>query len=152
MILVENLRRLAERIACQAAAKEVATLAAGHIDRLDAAGFHEIHRLMQLRGVGQVFLSHLAQTLFGHRSVFSDGAYMQIEEWLRSAVPDLAALQVQQHADSAADHLSVGNAVASLRLVGAGDWPGIVGRTSLVVRALQASPVFLAEDLSLIHI
>lgn len=146
VILVENLRRLAERIACQAAAKEVATLAAGHIDRLDAAGFHEIHRLMQLRGVGQVFLSHLAQTLFGHRSVFSDGAYMQIEEWLRSAVPDLAALQVQQHADSAADHLSVGNAVASLRLVGAGDWPGIVGRTSLVVRALQASPVFLAED------
>jgi cyclic beta-1,2-glucan synthetase len=34
-----------------------------------------------------------------------------MQAWLRDQVPDLAALQTQQHADQAADHLSVGNAV-----------------------------------------
>ncbi|MGA0582462.1 MAG: GH36-type glycosyl hydrolase domain-containing protein [Castellaniella sp.] len=36
--------------------------------------------------------------------------------------------------------------MASLRLIGAGDWSSIVERTSLVMRTMRASPVFVAED------
>ena len=68
-----------------------------------------------------------------------------MHDWLRSALPDLAALQAQQSADQAADNLSVSNAVTSLRAIGDADWPDIVARTSPLMQLMLGSPVFEAE-------
>ena len=146
VVLVENLRRLADRIASQGAARELAVLCAHRIEQLTLRDVQEMQRLMEMRGVEQIFLSHLAQVLEGHWGALGATPAPAMEQWLLEAIPDLASLQIQQYADHAADHLSVSNAVASLRLIGASDWVGIVGRTSRTMRAMQASPVFSAED------
>ena len=146
VVLVENLRRLADRIASHKAARELASLSASRIDTLSLSNVQDMRVLMDRRGVGQVFLSHLAQSLVGTVPGADDATLAQVRAWLQQEVPDLAALQTQQHAAQAADHLSVGNAVTALRLIGAADWAGVVARTSRVVRVMLDSPVFEAED------
>ena len=146
VVQVENLRRLADRIASHKAARELAELIAHRIDTLELATVRELHALTEQRGVSRVFLCHLAQNLAGHRSPTGDVFLHQVRPWLQETVPDLAALQAQHHADQAADHLSVGNAVTALRLIGAADWAGVVARTSRVMQLMLASDVFAAED------
>jgi cyclic beta-1,2-glucan synthetase len=148
VVLVENLRRLADRIASHRAADELAGLCAARISlqTLSLDGVQTVHELMERRGVGLVFLSHLAQRLGSPADGEQAGSGAALRAWLGLAVPDLSALQTQQHAAQAADHLSVGNAVTALRLIGAADWADVVARTSRVVRAMLASPVFAAED------
>jgi cyclic beta-1,2-glucan synthetase len=146
VVLVENLRRLADRIASHKAARDLASLCASRIGELSLGAVTSMRELMEQRGVGDVFLSHLALSLVGHATAASDSPLAQVRRWLQDVVPDLAALQAQHHAAQAADHLSVGNAVTALRLIGAADWPGIVARTSRVVRVMLHSPVFKAED------
>ncbi|MFN3437214.1 MAG: GH36-type glycosyl hydrolase domain-containing protein [Acidovorax sp.] len=146
-VLIENLRRLAERLASHKAAQELASQCATHykdltMEALDAAG-----SAMAQRGVAPVFLVHLAQALAGRRSL---GGHAQevfpALRWLDTAVPDLVALQTRQQIDQAADQLSIGNAVTALRLIGAADWADIIAQTSLVLRVMLQSPVFAAED------
>ena len=146
VVLVENLRRLADRIASHKAARDLAGLCASRIGELSLGAVTSMRELMEQRGVGDVFLSHLTQSLVGHATAASDSPLAQVRRWLQDVVPDLAALQAQHHAAQAADHLSVGNAVTALRLIGAADWPDIVARTSRVVRVMLRSPVFKAED------
>lgn len=146
VVQVENLRRLADRIASHKAARELAGLIAHRIDGLDLATVQELHALADRRGVGRVFLHHLAQNLAGHRPPTGEVFVHEVRPWLHGLVPDLAAMQAQHHADQAADHLSVGNAVTSLRLIGAADWPGLVERTSRVTQLMLTSGVFAAED------
>ncbi|QCB48586.1 carbohydrate-binding protein [Hydrogenophaga sp. PAMC20947] len=146
VVLVENLRRLADRIASHKAARELASLCASHIDTLSLDAVTDMRGMMDRRGVGEVFVSHLAQSLVGHTQEADGPALVQVRTWLQQEVPDLAALQTQQHATQAADHLSVGNAVTALRLIGASDWADTVARTSRVIRVMLGSAVFEAED------
>jgi cyclic beta-1,2-glucan synthetase len=146
VVLVENLRRLADRIASHKAARELASLIAHRIDDLDLDTVRGLHAKAEQRGVSRVFLCHLAQNLAGHRPPAGGVFLNHIAPWLHDTVPDLATLQAQHSADQAADHLSVGNAVTALRLIGAADWAGIVARTSRVMQVMLASSVFAAED------
>ncbi len=146
VVQVENLRRLADRIASHKAARELAGLIAHRIEDLELDTVRALHAMAERRGASRVFLFHLAQNLAGHRPPTGEVFLTQVHPWLLENVPDLAALQAQHHADQAADHLSVGNAVTSLRLIGAADWPDIVTRTSRVMQVMLASPVFAAED------
>jgi len=108
---------VADRIASHKAEHELACLIAHQIDTLELATVRELHALTEQRGVSRVFLCHLAQNLAGHRSPAGDVFLHQVRSWLQETVPDLAALQAQHHADQAADHLSVGNAVTALVLL-----------------------------------
>ncbi|MDP3343232.1 MAG: glucoamylase family protein [Hydrogenophaga sp.] len=146
VVLVENLRRLADRLASHKAARALATLCVQRIQTLDLEAVQAMHKLMNRRGVGLVFLAHLAQGLATQRATPEQAPLANIQAWLQQTLPDWAALQMQLHADQAADSLSVGNAVTALRLIGAADWPDTIARTSRVMRVMLASPVFVAED------
>jgi cyclic beta-1,2-glucan synthetase len=146
VVLVENLRRLADRIASHKAARSLANLCASQINTLSLDEVIGMRALSARRGVDQVFLSHLAQSLTGHPPAQDDTPLAQVRGWLQEEVPDLTALQTRQHAAQAADLLSVGNAVTALRLIGASDWSETVARTSRVIRVMLESPVFKAED------
>ena len=146
VVLVENLRRLADRIASHKAARELASLCASQIDTLKLDAVVALRAAMAQRGVGEVFVSQLAQSLAGHVPAPGDTPLARARGWLQQEVPDLAALQSRQHAAQAADHLSVGNAITALRLIGASDWADTVARTSRVVRVMLGSVVFEAED------
>ena len=146
VVLVENLRRLVDRIAAQKSARELAVQCASRIDQISLQEAQALYAQAEQLGVRGVFLVHLTQSLAGPRVAPPGSALAQVREWLREVAPDLVALQTQHHADQAADHLSMGNAVTSLRLIGAADWSDIVTHTSRVMRVMLTSPIFAAED------
>jgi cyclic beta-1,2-glucan synthetase len=146
VVLVENLRRLADRIASHKAARELAKLCAGRMDTVSLAEVESMCALMQRRGVGDFFMAHLAQYLAGQAQPATNTCARAVRDWLKTAVPDLALLQTQGHAAQAADHLSVGNAITALRLIGTSDWADTVTRVSPVISVMLDAPVFAAED------
>ena len=141
VVLIENLRRLAERVAVHKAARELANRCCDRLEALDTAGLDTTLAALRDRGVASSFLLQMAQRV-SDRHVEPPAALV---EWLAQALPDAAALQVQERADQTADNLSVSNAVTSLRALGDADWPDLVARTSLLMREMLASPLFEAE-------
>jgi cyclic beta-1,2-glucan synthetase len=141
VVLVENLRRLAERLATNKAAREIANLVGDRIETYPLARLDAIVELLNRRGVGRTFLVQIAQRLQDHHAT-GVGAY---HDWLLARLPDLAAAQVQQPAEQAADNLSVSNAIRSLRLIGNADWPEMVNEVSTTMQRLLSAPAFEAE-------
>jgi len=141
VVLVENLRRLAERLATNKAAREIANLVADRFETWSTERLAELLALLNQRGVGRVFLVQIAQRLQDHHAT----GLSKYQAWLLETLPDLAAAQVQQPAEQAADNLSVSNAIGSLRLIGNADWPDIIERTSATMQLLLRSPAFEAE-------
>ena len=156
VVLIENLRRLAERVATNKAAREVANLCCDRIDALTLRQLDDLLALLNRRGVGRVFLAQMSQRMQdgrsstgeGHRASDRSADRADQHAWLRAALPDPAAIQAQQRADQTADNLSVSNAVSSLRAIGDADWPDIVARSSTLMRLMLTSPVFAAEHSS----
>jgi cyclic beta-1,2-glucan synthetase len=146
VVLIENLRRLAERVATNKAAREVANLCCDHIDAYSLEALGQLLGLLEQRGVGRVFLAQVAQRLQDHRTTGGANYPVHYRDWIREALPDLVTTQAQQNADQAADNLSVSNAVTSLRAIGDADWPDIVARSSSLMRSMLTSKVFEAED------
>jgi len=146
VVLIENLRRLAERVAANKAAREVANLCCDRIDACSVASLEAMQAQLDRRGAGRMFLAQL-----GHRlrdGVATGGGATEQHAWLQKALPDLATVQAQQIADQAADNLSVSNAVTSLRAIGDADWTDIVARSSALMRLMLTSPLFAAESAS----
>ena len=141
VVLVENLRRLAERLATNKAAREIANLVADRFEAWPTGRLEALLTLLNRRGVGRVFLVQIAQRLQDHHVT----GLTNYHDWLLKTLPDLAAAQVQQPAEQAADNLSVSNAIGSLRLIGNADWPDIIDRTSATMKLLLRSPAFEAE-------
>ena len=141
VVLIENLRRLAERVAIHKAAREVANLCCDHLDAHPLADLVALHALLDARGVGTEFLAQAAHRLQGRRV----GDAADVQAWLQQALPHSAATQAQQIADQAADNLSVSNAIHALRAIGAADWPDIVERSSTLMGLMLQSPMFRAE-------
>ena len=141
VVLVENLRRLAERVATHKAAREVGNLCSDRIETFSLHALDQLLALLERRGVGAVFLAQMAQRLSGRQS----GDLTLVHEWLERVLPDPAAQQAQQVADQAADNLSVSNAVNSLRAIGDADWSDIIARSSLLMQRMLGAPVFAAE-------
>jgi cyclic beta-1,2-glucan synthetase len=141
VVLIENLRRLAERAAANKAAREVANLAC---DRIESYGPEQLDALLALlnrRGVGDSFLAQMAQQLQDHRSPATARHF----EWLQRVAPHLAEIQTQLPAAQAADNLSVSSAITSLRSISDADWAEIVASTSALTRLMLTSPAFAAE-------
>ena len=141
VVLIENLRRVAERVAIHKGAREVANLCCDHLAEHPLPDLVALHALMAARGVGTEFLAQMAHRLQGRRV----GDAAEVQAWLKQALPHLAATQAQQIADQAADNLSVSNAIHALRAIGAADWPGIVERSSTLMGLMLQSPMFSAE-------
>ena len=146
VVLVENLRRLAERLATQKAASELANLCCDRIGQFSVAQLQAVQAELVPRGVDGVFLAQMAQRL--QDRVASTGALASPEvlAWLEAALPSPADVQAQHSADQTADNLSVSDAVTSLRAIGDADWPDIVSRTSPLMQRLLGWPLFAAED------
>lgn len=145
IVLLENLRRLAERTVAHLAAMELATTSVQNLAGLSLTSVQSLSAQMADRGVGVTFQMNLLQHLAGHLWT-DDERVASVRAWLTAALPDLAGLRAQQDAEQAADLLSVSNAVSALRHIGAADWTDLVSHSSRVVGVLMESPVFAAED------
>ncbi len=145
VVLVENLRRVAERVATHKAAREIANLCCDHLESMTIDSLNELLDLLNLRGVGQVFVAQMAQRLQDYKKAGDPTFLASCYQWVQRGMPDLAAYQMLQSADQAANNLTVSNAVKSLRAINNADWLSIVSRTSDLVRLLLTSAVFEAE-------
>ncbi|MGZ5238758.1 MAG: GH36-type glycosyl hydrolase domain-containing protein, partial [Caldimonas sp.] len=141
VVLIENLRRLAERVAANKAAREVANRCCDRIEACPPERLDAVLGLLNRRGVGETFLGQMAQRLQDPRAPAEQAAL----EWLHEVAPHLAEIQTRLPAAQAADNLSVGNAITSLRSIGDADWPDIVGQTSVLTQLMLTSPAFAAE-------
>ena len=146
VVLIENLRRLAERIATNKAAREVANMCSDRIEAYDAEALDRLFALMNRRGVGRVFLVQMAQRLQDRRATGEANSQTTMQDWLHKNLTDLGVQQEEQRAEQAQDNLSVSNAVVSLRAIGDADWSGIIARTSALMQQMLKSPLFAAED------
>ncbi len=146
VVLIENLRRLAERVATNKAAREVANLCFDRVETYDANTLDQLLALLTIRGVRRVFLTQMAQRLQDRRTAGEDAGQALIQAWLREVLPDVGAAQIQQRADQAQENVSVSNAVMSLRAIGDADWSGIISRTSALMQMMLTSSLFSAED------
>lgn len=152
VVLVENLRRLAERVvadqdACDAAHALCDRLSWSTRDSASSLQAQFDHH--QALGVGRAFALQVMQRLHADSETGSAQS-VQTREALRVALalalPDPAFAQAQQQADQAADNVSVGHAIRSLQLLGSADWRGLVAVCSPLMQALMSLPVFAAES------
>src|SRR5450755_3049261 len=141
VVLIENLRRLAERVAANKAAREVANLCCDQIESYPPPRLDALLALLNRRGVGETFLAQMAQRLQEPRSSTESAGI----EWLHQVAPHLAEIQTRLPAAQAADNLSVSNAITSLRSIGDADWGDIVAQTSVLTGLMLTSPAFAAE-------
>jgi len=148
VILIESLRRLAERVACNKAARELANLCCDHDALCNRHAMDALLHELNQRGVGAVFLGQMVWRLGPDTIPPDTGHQSALQTWLQQALQGLtpAQTQAQQDADQAADNLSVSNAVTSLRAIGDADWVGLVARTSKVMRLMLGTPLFAAEE------
>ncbi|MFZ3218671.1 MAG: glucoamylase family protein [Rhodoferax sp.] len=146
VVLIENLRRLAERVATNKAAREVANICFDRIASYDQEALDQLLALLTQRGVRDVFLTQMAQRLHDRQTTGEPNIQLATRQWLRSALPDHGSAQARQSADQAADNLSVSNAVTSLRAIGDADWTELVGHTSVLMRLMLTSSLFASED------
>jgi cyclic beta-1,2-glucan synthetase len=147
IVLVEALRRLAERLATQQAARELARLCGDNLHTYTPEMLDAILESLARRGVGTVFLTQLALQLPPLPLAGEAPALAAARAWLASALPNPAAAQAQDSADQSADNLSVGNAVTALREIDAADWSDIVSRGSALMHRMMQAPAFAADHM-----
>ncbi len=143
VVLIENLRRLAERIVAQQDARDAARRwfevepQMRTCESLDAL-FVPFVAL----GVGEAFLLQIEQQV----EELPDPQHAEVGAWLGDHLPEpTVALARQQHG-ATEDQQSVRNAITNLRRIAAQDWRGIFTRTSPTMRTLARLPVHVAED------
>ncbi len=150
VVLVENLRRLAERVAAEEAARELAQGLGEEVGPGEGSAVLAQSWLdgLQVRGVARAFALQLAQRLNSEdaplvrHKAWGDHA---VRDLLARLLPEPAAAQAQQQIDQAADNLSVGNAIRSLQLLGSADWRGLIAQASALMQQLLTQPGFAAE-------
>ena len=148
VVLIENLRRLAERVAVTDAARDCANLWCDRIDSPEPIDAAPMVERMRARGVGTAFALQVMQRLHsdsGARTGHGVRNREAIRAALAGALPDPVGAQTQQQDEEVADNLSVGHAITSLRQLGDTDWRGLIAGSSVLVQRMQTVSAFRAE-------
>ena len=144
VVLIENLRRLAERSATQQAARD----AAHHWfdqDPSEPAALAELEALepgIRARGVEQAFYLQLEH----RQDELQPELAAALDAWLSTRLPDPAGALAHQQNESTEDQQSVRNAIVTLRQLDRVDWRELIGASCAVMRILQTVPVYAAES------
>jgi cyclic beta-1,2-glucan synthetase len=152
VVLIENLRRLSERVAATKAARDMANLWCDQMQDSQAVNVHLLLGSMAERGVARPFALQVMQRVRSETwSPFEKGvrghkaSVQSLLDVLQKALTDHASAQLAQQSEEAADNLSVSNAITALRLLGDTDWRGLILRTSTLMQQMQTSALFQAE-------
>ena len=146
VVLLENLRRLAERTAARNAARDAAHAWA---DGLAASGSQQalpeaaVLAALEHRGVSDSFLLTLWQRL--DRPRVEASAQPDLGHWLGTQLSDPPAMLTRLHNEAAEDQQSIRNAITTLRELERTDWQTLVAQCSAVAAVLARCPVHAAE-------
>lgn len=146
IVLVENLRRLADRLVTdQAARRRADTLADMLLGISDAANIAPLLRQHEDAAPVPAFAVRLMQRVRGN-----DAAPLAVGDWLRRHLPkeqaDAEAVVQHEMQTQAAATVTARNVITSMRLMSALDWAEFFERVSLVDEMLRARSDFAAMD------
>lgn len=148
LVLIENLRRLAEQTVHNCVARQQADLAA---DRLLGRGGHPAEPLAAVvAGHGDMRLSRAFAVQLLHRLRDQDGTAFPALAWLdqrlaaQGTTADAAVRDV--HRRRGAANVTVRNIITSLRMIQDVDWNDLFEKMSLVDDALASGSGFAAMD------
>jgi cyclic beta-1,2-glucan synthetase len=144
LALIENLRRIAVRLAAGRADRDRADHWA---DRMaDVAGTDAANLILVTADMARsdppmvsAFVAELARRLQGQGPALAL-PLTWIEQRLAASGLTTAQLVQSEHQQQAADQVSISNSIGSLRFLGTMDWRRFVESMSLVEQALQADP------------
>ncbi|HYN00705.1 MAG TPA: hypothetical protein VET25_13230 [Aestuariivirgaceae bacterium] len=148
IVLIENLRRLGDRIVKARAAREAADELADELLLLDGEKFHAIHELLkkyEKQPISKTFAVQFDQRLRDQGNVAAVAL-----EWLESqlaaqgSTPDEAV--AEEHQRQTAANATVRNIFTSMRLISDVDWTDWFESVSLVNEALARYPIYVEMD------
>ena len=150
VLLTENLRRLSERVAADAAARRLAHRLCDVLRQsAPAQAPLACFTWMKQRGTADTFALQVLQRLHADSdtgSVQGAAGREALRALLEAALPDPAAALESLLAHAAADSLSVSRSIGALNELARADWRTMITRCSPLVRQLSDWPPFAAED------
>ena len=142
VVLLENLRRMADSIAQGKVAREVAHAVWDGKERLADDDLDAIHDLMRQRGLQRSFLTQLWQRM--PTEPLDDAP--ALVGWTERHCPDGHALILESQSAQVAANLTVGNIITTLRLIGQVDWVSLIEPVSRALEVLGQLPSFALES------
>ena len=142
VVLLENLRRMADRIAWNKVAREVAHAAWDIADSLTPQDLEELHQLMQSRGLERSYLTQLWQCM----SVEQVGPVFPVVNWTEQHCTDALALVTDGQTAQVEANLTVSNIITTLRLIGQVEWTELIEPVSQSLQVLRRLPSFSHES------
>jgi len=142
VMLLENLRRIADEIAQGKVAREVANAVCDCANQLSERELDSINALMEQSGLQRGYLTQLWQCMPTERLDNSTALVL----WTERHCLDGPAFMLDSQTAQVAANLTVGNIITTLRLVGQVDWVDLIEPVSRSLRVLGQLPRFALES------
>ncbi|MGJ7532479.1 MULTISPECIES: GH36-type glycosyl hydrolase domain-containing protein [unclassified Variovorax] len=142
VVLLENLRRVAESIAENKVAREIAHAAWDAAPHLSVQDLDVLYRALQSHGLQDNYLTQLWQRL----PVEHGEDMPALVRWTEQHCPNGPALIGEAQNAQAAANLTVGNIITTLRMIGQVEWSDLIEPVSRSLRVLRELPSFANES------
>lgn len=142
VVLLENLRRLAESIAENKVAREIAHAVWDAAPHLSTQDLDTLYRALQSHNLQDAYLTQLWQRL----PVEHGENVPALVRWTEQHCPNGAALISEAQNAQAAANLTVGNIITTLRMIGQVEWSDLIEPVSRSLRVLRELPSFAGES------
>ena len=142
VVLLENLRRMADRIAWSKVAREVAHAVWGAREVLKVGDLDALHAILQRRGLERSYLTQLWQRMPTERLE----PMPVLVGWIEQHCPDALSLIGEAQSSQVAANLTVSNIITSLRLIGQVEWVDLIEPVSHSLQVLRRLPSFARES------
>ncbi|KQW64338.1 GH36-type glycosyl hydrolase domain-containing protein [Variovorax sp. Root411] len=142
VVLLENLRRVAESIAENKVAREIAHAAWDAARHLSAQDLDVLYRALQSHGLQDNYLTQLWQRL----PVEHGESMPALVQWTEQHCPNGPVLINDAQNAQAAANLTVGNIITTLRMIGQVEWSDLIEPVSRSLRVLRELPSFASES------
>jgi cyclic beta-1,2-glucan synthetase len=142
VVLLENLRRVAESIASNKVSREVAHAVWDSAEKLSSHDLDVLYRALQSRGMQESYLTQLWQRL----PVEHGENAPPLLRWTEQHCPSGPALISDAQTAQAAANLTVGNIITTLRMIGQVEWADLIEPVSRSLRVLRELPSFSRES------
>ncbi|MES2398865.1 MAG: glucoamylase family protein [Pseudomonadota bacterium] len=142
VVLLENLRRVADQIAEGKAAREAAHAVWDTGTHLTETQLDGVLEAMRMRGLERNFLTQLWQRMPDQPSEAS----ARLAHWTASHCPNGLSLIAESQTAQVSANLTISNIINSLRLIGQVEWIDLIEPVSRSLRVLKELPSFVMES------
>ncbi len=146
VVLLENLRRMADRIAWNKVAREVAHAAWDKADALSLRDLDELLALMQAHGLERSYLTQLWQRMPVERTEHELHPALLLTRWTAQHCTDALGMIGEGQTVQVAANLTVSNIITTLRLIGQVEWVELIEPVSHSLQVLRRLPSFSHES------